>query len=95
MSGIGRTWGNRRASISCHFCLFVQTSSYRRWQVVTWLGLAGLGMLATPSLSAQEVKPRATLKGHAEAVGSVAFPPAPMVTGLVVVLALGQPDVTR
>jgi hypothetical protein len=44
-------------------------------QVAAWLGVACLGLLPLWPLSAQESKPRATLKGHTSSVCSVAFSP--------------------
>src|SRR4051812_26350380 len=40
-----------------------------------WLGVACLGLLPVPSLSAQEPRLRATLQGHTNEVASVAFSP--------------------
>jgi len=40
-----------------------------------WLGVVCLGLLPVASLSAQEPKLRATLKGHTDAVVAVAFSP--------------------
>src|SRR6476659_3527098 len=40
-----------------------------------WLGVACLGLLPVPSLSAQEPKLRATLQGHTNPVVSVAYSP--------------------
>jgi WD40 repeat protein len=51
----------------------MQTKGGRRLGVV-WLCVACLGLLLSP-LSAQEPKPRDTLKGHTEAVWSVAYSP--------------------
>jgi len=45
-----------------------------RW-VAAWLGVVCLGLLPVSSLSAQEPKLRATLKGHTDAVVAVAFSP--------------------
>ncbi len=44
-------------------------------RVAAWLGVACLGLLPVSSLSAQEPKLRATLKGHTNAVVAVAFSP--------------------
>src|SRR5882762_7519675 len=44
----------------------------RRRRVV-WLGVACLGLLPLPPLSAQQPKLRATLKGHTGTVSSVAY----------------------
>ena len=44
-------------------------------RVTAWLGVACLGLLPVSSLSAQEPKLRATLKGHTGAVVAVAFSP--------------------
>ena len=44
-------------------------------RVAAWLALACLALLSVSSLSAQEPKLRATLKGHTELVMSVAFSP--------------------
>src|SRR4051812_30926900 len=44
-------------------------------RVAAWLGVACLGLLPVLSLSAQEPKLRATLKGHTDAVVAVAFSP--------------------
>ena len=44
-------------------------------RLVTWLGVACLGLLPVSPLSAQEPKLRATLQGHTNAVVSVAFSP--------------------
>ena len=47
----------------------------RTGRVIVWLGVAGLSLVATSPLSAQEPKLRATLKGHTAQVNSVAFSP--------------------
>src|SRR5262245_7325929 len=44
-------------------------------RVAAWLGVACLGLLPVSSLSAQEPKLRATLKGHTQAVVAVSFSP--------------------
>jgi WD40 repeat protein len=44
-------------------------------RVAVWLSVACLGLLPVSSLSAQEPKLRAILKGHTNAVVAVAFSP--------------------
>src|SRR5690348_14307302 len=44
-------------------------------RVAVWLGVACLGLLPVSSLSAQEPKLRATLRGHTNRVVSVAYSP--------------------
>src|SRR5438067_777201 len=52
----------------------MKTKVGRMQRVAVWLGVACLGLLLPP-LSAREAKLRATLKGHTEAVTSVAYSP--------------------
>jgi len=51
-------------------------SNEERWRgVAAWMGLVCLGLLPASSMSAQEPKLRATLKGHTGAVVGLAFSP--------------------
>jgi len=59
--------GNRRRAMKVNVA---------RWRgVAAWMGLVCLGLLPASSLSAQEPKLRATLKGHTGAVVGLAFSP--------------------
>jgi len=71
-------WSVGLASIQVHPCNRRQAmkSNVERWRgVAAWMGLVCLGLLPASSLSAQEPKLRATLKGHTGAVVGLAFSP--------------------
>lgn len=66
------------ASIQVHPCNRGQAmkSNVERWRgVAAWMGLVCLGLLPASSLSAQEPRLRATLKGHTGEVVGLAFSP--------------------
>ena len=51
-------------------------ANVERWRGgAAWMGLVCLGLLPASSLSAQEPKLRATLKGHTGAIAGLAFSP--------------------